>query len=251
MNPINQINLYGHEIKFLELVNYYNNKQLPNKILLSGYKGIGKATFAFHFINYVLSLDEQFPYNLKKNSIDINNKTFKLIQNKSNPNFELIDIDKDKKNIDISQIRNLIDKLNKSSFNEKPRFVLIDNIEYLNKNSSNALLKILEETQGKTYFILINNNRNILPTIRSRCLDFKVSLSNKDVIGVSNKIFNFDIYDYINEDLLHYYVTPGMIFNLLNFSQENNIDLKNINLNNFLKLMIDESHFKKNPIILE
>ena len=27
--------------------------------------------------------------------------------------------------------------------------------------------------------------------------------------------------------------TPGMIFNLLNFSQENNIDLKNINLNNF------------------
>ena len=97
MNPINQINLYGHEIKFLELVNYYNNKQLPNKILLSCSKGIGKATLAFHFINYVLSLDEQFPYNLKKNSIDINNKTFKLIQNKSNPNFELIDIDKDKK----------------------------------------------------------------------------------------------------------------------------------------------------------
>ena len=37
-----------------------------------------------------------------------------------------------KKTIDINQVRNLIQNLNKSSFNEKPRFVLIDNLEYLN-----------------------------------------------------------------------------------------------------------------------
>ena len=47
----------------------------------------------------------------------------------------------EKKNIDISQIRNLILTLNKSSFNTKPRFVLIDNIELLNINAVNALLK--------------------------------------------------------------------------------------------------------------
>ena len=51
----------------------------------------------------------------------------------------------DKKFIDINQIRSLNINLNKSSFNNKPRFVLIDNIEFLNKNSINALLKILEE----------------------------------------------------------------------------------------------------------
>ena len=44
-----------------------------------------------------------------------------------------------KKKIDIDQIRNLINNLNKSSLNSKPRFVLIDNIEYLNLNSINAL----------------------------------------------------------------------------------------------------------------
>ena len=49
-----------------------------------------------------------------------------------------------KKIYDINQIRELISNLNKSSFNNKPRFILIDNIEFLNKNSINALLKILK-----------------------------------------------------------------------------------------------------------
>ena len=77
-------------------------------------------------------------------------------------------------------IRELISNLNKSSFNEKPRFVLIDNIEYLNVNSINALLKVLEEPSFKVHFILINNNKKILPTLLSRCINFKISLSNKE-----------------------------------------------------------------------
>ena len=81
-----------------------------------------------------------------------------------------------KKNIDINQIRDLIVKLNKSSFNNKPRFVLIDNIEYLNINSINALLKILEEPNDNIIFILINNNKKVLPTLLSRCINFKISL---------------------------------------------------------------------------
>ena len=49
------------------------------------------------------------------------------------------------KNIDIKQVRQLITNMTKTSLNTKPRFVLIDNIEFLNLNSINALLKILEE----------------------------------------------------------------------------------------------------------
>ena len=64
----------------------------------------------------------------------------------------LIDVKDEKINIDINQIRDLISKLNKSSFNQKPRFILIDNIEFLNTNSINALLKVLEEPP--TMFIL-------------------------------------------------------------------------------------------------
>jgi DNA polymerase-3 subunit delta' len=78
-----------------------------------------------------------------------------------------------KKSIDINQIRNLILNLNKSSFNTKPRLVLIDNIELLNINSVNALLKIVEEPNENIYFILINNKK-ILPTLKSRCLNYNI-----------------------------------------------------------------------------
>ena len=81
-----------------------------------------------------------------------------MIQNKTHPNFNLIDV-LPEKNIDINQIRNLLSKFNKSSFNSKPRFILIDNIEFLNINSVNALLKFLEEPSVNTYFILIHNHK--------------------------------------------------------------------------------------------
>ena len=134
LNPASQLILYGHHFEFCNFINLYKNKKLPNKILLSGEKGIGKSTLACHIINRILSFDEDHSYDEKNFQIDPENKSFKLILNKSNPNFILIDIDEDKKSIDINQIRNLILNLNKSSFNIKPRFVLIDNIELLNIN---------------------------------------------------------------------------------------------------------------------
>ena len=36
----------------------YHNSKLPHAVLLSGIKGLGKATFAYHFINYLLSYNE-------------------------------------------------------------------------------------------------------------------------------------------------------------------------------------------------
>ena len=70
----------------------FNKNKLPNKILLSGYKGIGKSTLAYHLINYVLSKDEDYSYDFKNNKINSDNKSYKLIQNGSHPNFILIDI---------------------------------------------------------------------------------------------------------------------------------------------------------------
>ena len=43
----------------------YKNKKLPNKILLSGEKGIGKSTLAYHIINHILSIDEDYSYDFK------------------------------------------------------------------------------------------------------------------------------------------------------------------------------------------
>ncbi len=249
LEPSSQLNLFSHKEEFQKLINLYKNNNLPNKILFSGEKGIGKCTLAYHLINYILSSNEDFSYDLDNLKIIPDNKSFKLVQNKSNPNFILVDIQEEKKNIDISQIRNLILTLNKSSFNTKPRFVLIDNIELLNINAVNALLKILEEPNDNINFILINNNKRILPTLKSRCLNFKIQLTSKQSIEIANKILNNNYNEFLNEDLVNNYSTPGEILNLIDFANKNDIDLIETNLKDFIKKIIMEKLYKKNNSI--
>ena len=251
LKPSNQTFLYGHDDLFNELVRLNFQNKLPNKIILSGEKGIGKCTFAYHFINYIHSSSETKPYNLKNFEINSENKNFLLTQNKSNPNFELVDINEDKKKIDINQIRNLILKLNKSSFNNNPRFVLIDNIEFLNTNSINALLKVLEEPNDNIFFILINNNKKILPTLKSRCLNYKITLSFDQSIRIVNKIICDDVNNLINKQLICNYSTPGKLLQLISYGNEFKIDLKNINLKELISLTIQNKHFKKDNSIKE
>ena len=249
LNPASQLTLYGHHFEFCNFIDLYKNKKLPNKILLSGEKGIGKSTLAYHIINCILSFDEDHFYDEKNFKINPDNKSFKLILNKSNPNFISIDIDDDKKSIDINQIRNLILTLNKSSFNTKPRFVLIDNIELLNINSVNALLKIVEEPNDNIYFILINNNKKILPTLKSRCLNYNIHLTSEESEDITNKILGENFKDLINEQMINNYTTPGWVLNLLSFANTNGVDLKEINLKDFIKKIIIEKKYKKDQFV--
>tara|TARA_X000001036_G_scaffold301757_1_gene280870 strand:- start:88 stop:1020 length:933 start_codon:yes stop_codon:yes gene_type:complete len=248
LQPVNQTKLFGLNKFFIELVRLDQNNNLPNKILLSGLKGLGKSTLAYHFINYVLSKNEEFPYDLEHKQINVENPSFKTVLNKSNPNLNLVDVNIDKKSIDIKQIRELISNLNKSSFNTKPRFILIDNIEYMNINSVNALLKILEEPSKNIYFILINNSKKILSTLSSRCINFKISLTSKESFEVANSLLDKKLDSLINEDLLNYYLTPGKIYNLANFANLKKYDLSKIDLREFLKIIIDDNLYKKDNL---
>ena len=250
LNSSTQTNLFGHEKIFNDLSLLYKKEKLPNKILLSGDKGIGKSTLAYHLINSILSENEEHPYNFKNNIINSENKSYKLIQNRSNPNFNLVNVIEDKKNIDIDQIRELIIHLNKSSFNKKQRFVLIDNIELLNINSINALLKILEEPNKNINFILINNNKRILSTLKSRCLNFKVNLTKNQSIKIVNQILKDNINNIVNNELFDNYVTPGKLLKLIKLSEEYNLDLVNFDLKMTLKSIIREKIYKKDKSII-
>ena len=223
---------------------------MPHKILLSGKKGIGKSTLAYHLINYILSQNEDFKYDIDDFNINKKNKSYKLVQNHSHPNFYLIDLLEEKKSIDIVQIREMITYTYQSSFNDKPRFILIDNIENLNKNSVNALLKIIEEPNDNLFFILINNiEKKILPTLKSRCLNFNINLTFDQSIRIANQLVNKNILDYINSDIINYYITHGEIINLLNLAKDKKINLLENNLESLLLLLIDKEHYKKNKAI--
>ncbi|MDA9072015.1 AAA family ATPase, partial [Candidatus Pelagibacter sp.] len=208
-----------------------------------------KSTLAYHFINYILSIDEDNKYDYKELIINSENRSYKLLQNKSHPNIYLIDLVDEKKSIDIAQIRQMITYSNKSSFNDKPRFVLIDNVENLNKNSVNALLKIVEEPNKNIFFVLIHNSeKKILSTLKSRCITFNINLSFNQSVYISNLIINKNIFDLINYELISYYNTPGEIIDLVNFATEKKINLKELTLVNLLNIFIDNAYYKNNKL---
>jgi DNA polymerase III subunit delta' len=250
LEPSENTLIYGYKYFFNEFIELYNNRKMPNKILLSGKKGSGKSTFAYHLVNFFLSKDEELRYNLSENKINPENKSFKLLQNNSHPNFYLIDLLAEKKYIDVAQIRGMISYTNKSTFNNQDRFIIIDNVEYLNKNSVNALLKIIEEPNENIYFILINNSeKNILPTLKSRCITFKIHFSFDETVNICNQILNQNILNELNYDLINYYFTPGEIIKLIRFAEEKQINLREHDVSSIISLIIENTYYKKSIFI--
>ena len=79
IKPNLQKNLYGFNDIFLNFKTLIEQNKLPNKILLSGQKGIGKCTFAYHLSNYILSINEVNSYDFQKKIINSNNRSFNLV----------------------------------------------------------------------------------------------------------------------------------------------------------------------------
>ena len=246
--PLNQQKLLGYNSLFVTFTTLLEKKILPNKMIISGPKGIGKSTFAYHFINYILSKNEMFPYDINKFEIHSENKSFKLIKNLTHPNFHLIDLLDDKKIIEISQIRKAISYSQKTSFDNNYRIVLIDNIEFLNIYSSNALLKIIEEPNEKLIFILIHNNsKKIIETIKSRCIIYKKKFTFNENLSIASKLVDVNLKNYFSESIINYYFTVGDFLYLYNFSKKNKLDLQQMSLKSLLIYLINFKNNKNEP----
>ena len=249
--PENNTQLYGYSDFFLSIKNMYDNEILPNKIIFSGNKGIGKSTFAYHLINYIFSQKEEKKYDFKNNTILSNNFSYNLIKNGTHPNFFLISNSSEKSNSQISKVREMINYTNKSSFNDQYKIVLIDNIEYLNLNSINALLKIIEEPNDKVLFLLIQDSKKkIINTLTSRCIKFNLFLNNETKNEIIKKLLNNNFYANLNNDFKNIYTSQGDIVSLHNFFKNNDID-ETITIDSFIKLLINKSLFKKNSYIID
>ena len=250
LNPSNQTQLIGHDYLLLTLKNLFDDNKLPNKILFSGQKGIGKCTLSYHLSNYILSKKEDFSYDLQKFEINKNNKSYILVNNNTHPNFYLINLKEDKKNIEISQIRDMISFTNKSSFDNEHKIIVIDNLEHLNSSSTNALLKTIEEPNDKVLFFLIHDNqKKIFNTLKSRCIQFRVYLEKKTKNKILSSLVDNNFYNKLNNDFKHYYNTPGDYVSLYNHISNLKINFNNISIEEFIKNIINDNSFKKNTYI--
>lgn len=248
MNNINK--LVGHDNLFKHLTKLYNRNILPNKILLCGEKGIGKFLFSCHFVNYILSQDEDDSYNLNNFVINKNNKSFILFNNNIHPNILLIKKKNDKKSIDILQIREMIHFQNSSSFNNKCKFIIIDNVSDLNINSTNALLKSIENPNNNVFYILTHNNGELIQdTLKSRCIKFKMLLSKASNKLIINNYFKEDIYDSLSQDITNYYNKPSFIISLIEYLNDNSLNCKNVSVEEIMRLIIKNNDYTKNDFI--
>lgn len=251
--PIKQLNLFGYEKYFNLFIKMFESKKLPNTIMLSGPKGAGKSTFAFHFTNYLLSKNEKENYKLVDFTINESNSSYKLVNAKAHPNFLLIENNPLENDIKIEKIRSLINFLSKSTYLQNLKIVIVDNVEHLNINSANALLKAIEEPSENTFFFLIHNNsQEILETIKSRCIKFNFfhNFEQKKQI-FKNLALQYNLQSYINDyhidDL--YFDSPGNLLNYLLILKGQNLE-ETDNLLKSLSTFIDIYKKEKKPEIL-
>ena len=127
LKPSEQLYLYEYRYQFDLFKKLIESKRLPKCMLFSGSKGIGKATFTYHLINYFLSINEKYKYSIENKQIDPNNPSFGLINSNVHPNFYNLDSDNYENEIKIDQVRNLLKFLKNTTYNNNLKLVLIDN----------------------------------------------------------------------------------------------------------------------------
>ena len=260
--------LYGHDDLFINLTSLFEKKKLPNKIIFNGSDGVGKATFIYHLINFILSNKEDYSYNAKAKEIDENNKSYLDLINNINFNFKHLKVDDYKKIISIEETREIISFFNKSSINNKPKIFFLEGAENLNKNSSNSILKILEELPENNYFFISYlENKFLLETIKSRCFNCRLFINSKENMKIKEKLMSqFNTNSTIIKNL-----TPGsnlkmnILFNELNIYEKNFstkiltmqnfyleekynkiLDLMHIYIENYFAINLDSNNFFKN-----
>ena len=224
--------LYGLEKHFLDLIKLFSLNKLPKVIMLSGKKGQGKFTLTHHLITYFFDKNN---YDLKSFAINEKNKFVFDIKENYNPN--VIYFNCLNNNVKIDDIRKLRITLQKSSINNSKRFIIFDDVECLNVNCVNALLKTIEEPSDINYFIIINNQtQKILETLKSRSIEIMFFLNKNKKKDIIEKLaLNFKIDKKINLD--NSTLTPGMYLKFNKIVNEEKIDLDMSLITNIEKLL--------------
>tara|TARA_E500000178_G_C16994741_1_gene742574 strand:- start:528 stop:1463 length:936 start_codon:yes stop_codon:yes gene_type:complete len=180
-DPINSLNLFGLHDYFKSISKLYSNQKLPKVLMLTGTKGSGKSTLINHFLQ---SIFDSKNYNEKQFSFSENSIFYKQYKNNIFSNIIYIK-GADFKSVKVEDIRNLKTRILQSTISNQDRFIILDDIELFNHNSLNALLKLIEEPSIKNYFFLINNkSKPLLETIKSRALEIKIILNEKQRLDI-------------------------------------------------------------------
>lgn len=175
----------GHTAQEQKLIQLAQGGQMPHALVLSGPKGIGKATMAYRLARFMFKrgladpaqdalfdAPKPMPETLEISSED---GVFKRIASGGHPDFMSVERaydatkNKYKSGVDIEEIRKIEPFLRRTAAEGGWRIVIVDDADTMNTNAQNALLKILEEPPKNVLLILVVHRMGaLIPTIRSR-----------------------------------------------------------------------------------
>ncbi len=163
--------IIGHKKQIDFLSGLYSSQRMPSGLLFYGQKNIGKNITALSFAASVLCCD--YAENFKTVSLSLNfcGKCPSCLSFLNGINQNIFTVESSGNPIKIETIHQITSFLALKPQYPTHRFIIIDDASAMNPSASNALLKILEEPQEKTVFILITSSHSMLaPTILSRCI---------------------------------------------------------------------------------
>jgi len=203
LEPRENPHLYAHQPLLKRCLEQYARGNMHHAFLLTGAKGIGKATLAYHLARELLAhgevkvaaIEEDMGASLfgdalpaapaPKAAENIHSPDSALFRRvAAGSHTDLLTISpaydarkgQEKAEIGVDVARGLGEFLSLTPAESQWRVVIIDAVDQLNNNAANAILKLLEEPPQFSILLLIcHNPATILPTIRSRCQTITVA----------------------------------------------------------------------------
>lgn len=180
LNPPHQQDLFfGHNDAEQALLSAWLSQKMHHAWLLTGPKGIGKATFAYRAARFIFEQGADSHLSLMPPTslaTDPQSTSARQVANRAHPNLLSIERPYDQKSkrfkteITVDEVRKTVKFFGSTAGEATWRVCIVDPADDLNSNAANALLKVLEEPPEHTVFFLVSHAPGrLLPTIRSRC----------------------------------------------------------------------------------
>jgi len=172
----------------------FNTGRLHHGWLITGPRGVGKATLAWRLARFLLATPDDDGGMFAApppETLDIpdSHPVARRIAALSEPRLSLLRRAYDEKKaklqdvISVDEVRKMKSFFTLSAADGGRRVAIIDAVDEMNPAAANALLKLLEEPpKSVTMFLISHQPARLLPTIRSRCRELRLGpLSAQDL----------------------------------------------------------------------
>lgn len=203
LEPRENPDLIGHEAAEARFLSAWRSGRLPHGWLISGPRGIGKATLAFRIARFVLAdggsaepaglFGDAAPSDAPGAEglyVAPDDPVFRRVA--SGGHGDLVTLQRTinpengrlRTSIAVEDVRHAGESLRLTASEGGWRVVVVDCVDEMNVNAANALLKILEEPPDRALLLLVSHAPGrLLATIRSRCCRMPLKRLDHDQVG--------------------------------------------------------------------